>query len=285
MSREGGGLMPSQVFAARGTKDALRASLDELARQDKIIEAKIKQANLYVTIAAIPAALVFFAIFVGLSPVVFIIFLVPLIPAIVYRVTLGRQDLEDRRIEAGREFFHVLGQDIPSQTQCAVDIDFQGYRKHGTLTDKKAEGFLGSTRQFSYSDSWFAASGKLHDGNSFKVEIEQSIKRKEKSKRKYTKVNEAIRETVKLSLRIDPATYPRYNGLPSFLASGVSTGDMRIAKADLVDSTLRLSAITPLYRITSGRTGKSETGKENLVSSKKLIALFLYVYRQLQRCR
>jgi hypothetical protein len=278
--------MPSQIFTARGTKDALRASLDELARQDKIIEAKIKQANIYLIIAAIIVILSLVCTIAGLPSAIFWVFIVIcLIPTIIYRSMLGSQDLEDRRIEAGREFFYVLGQDMPSGAQCSVDIDFQGYKKHGKLVDKKSEGFLGSIRQFAYQDSWFSASGKLHDGNSFKLEIEQSVKRKEKSKRKYTKINEAIRETVKMALRIDAATYPKYSGLLSFLASGVNAGDLRIEKVDLVNNTLRLSAITPLYRITSGRMGKSETGKENLVSSKKLIALFLYVYSQLQRCR
>lgn len=285
--------MIQQVFSARDSADTINKKLGELKGLDNVIEGKLKQANLFLIIAIVAAVIIGIICFISVinsnnsagCALFFVLAILIVTPVAVYRSVLQGQDLENRKIFTGMELFSVLGQDIPAKAQCSLDIDFQGYRKHGKLLNKKTEGIFGSIRIYEYEDSWFSASGKLHDGNDFKISIDQSVKRKEKSKRKYTKVAESFTERVKLAIKIDEKTYPGFGNLPQYLAAGVSVADLVIQKADLVNSTFRLSATSPLYRRSNSRYGTGSTGDDALVTGKKLIALFIHVYRHLQQCR
>lgn len=282
----------AHTFSIRDTGSSIRSKLEELRGSDLIIDEKIKKANKLLTSILIGAGvllLISFALIATLGnpagcAILGIYLAVCLTPVLVHRSILAGQDLENRRIEAALELFRVIGQDIQAKTPCSLDLDFQGYKKHGKLLNKKSQGLFGSLRQFEYADSWMAARGKLHDGNSFSLEIEQSIKLKQKSKRKYTKVNEAISEKVKLAIRIDPRTYANFMTIKETLAAGVTVGDLLIQRVDMVDSTLRICAISPLYRKISGRS-TTVTGEGSLITGQKLIGLFMHVYGRLQRCR
>lgn len=285
--------MLAQVFNAKDTAGAIRAKLGELKSADNVIEAKIKQVNIFMYIAIALAVILGFAGFVMSSGtgtpagcIVCVVFsALFLVPILIYRAALVGQDLENRKIETAQELFAVIGQDIPEKASCSLDVYFQGYLKHGKLVNKKSEGFFGSVRLYEYSDEWFSASGRLHDGNSFKIDIEQSAKRKEKSKRKYTKVNEILSERVKLALRIDEKTYPNFAVITQNLVPGVSVGDLLIQKVDLVEKTIRVIATTPRMNIIKGRYGTSKTGEGCLMSGKKLVGLFVHIYSHLQRCK
>ncbi len=280
--------MISMILNTRGSVQDIKRQLDEVYQCDSIIEKKIKQAKTYITIAGVLTALPFILIFLGVAAgaaLFFLALLFLLLPALMYRLHLTKQDIENRRYDMARDFFETVGRDIPSKVPSTLSISFESYQKHGKLDNKSSEGFLGAIRTFSYTDKWFSLGSKLHDGNVFKIEVEQAIKRKEKSKRKYTKVAEVINEKVKLVMRIDPATYPGAEKIAASMKPGMNVAGMSIERVAFGRSILRIIATTPGYRCIKGRYGTQEDGKTNLLDGKKLVSLFLYIYKNLQDCR
>ena len=280
--------MLSQVFKAEGPVDEIRSKLDNLAAMDKVVEGKLKKVNKFLTVYTVISVILFIAMCIGvvfLMPLLLVSLVVLLLPALIIKSQLNVQNLEDRKIETGRQFFSILNDDIPGKKNCSVYADFQGYQRHGKLVSKKNEGFLASIRHSVYVDCWFLASGALHDGNVFKLSIVQTAKRTEKSKRKYTKVAEALREKVKLLVKIDRATYPKAETLTTLIKPSVSVAGLNIRQVAMRDSVLRITADTEVCRYVKGRYGTTGTGTESLMEGKKLIALFLYLYGHLQKCR
>ncbi|MHB9133219.1 MAG: hypothetical protein ACYDBB_19285 [Armatimonadota bacterium] len=204
----------------------------------------------------------------------------------------SKENIEDRRLQLPRHFLGILSSDFPKKGKCSVNIDFNGYKVHGQLVEQeKTGGFLSPTiRVFKYSDTWFTAKGKLVDDSIFRVSVEQIIHRKEKQKRKYTKVNERIVEKVTLALRVSPTAYPNWAQLNQTLLQS-SPNDpplngFQIARAGAQNGTVRVCAVTPMCTSFKGRGGSTQvTGEENLASGDTLLQLFLYVYARLQECR
>ncbi len=277
--------MPSLNFCAKGTVDSIKARLDELMGYDRSIEKKLKKATTLLWIAGLLTFICFFIVFAGIPAPFILVFIVFLIPALIYRSRLASLDLENRRIELGRALFNVVGQDISPETECTVEIDLQGYQKHGQLLEKQKAGLLGSSSRSRYIDKWFSVRGKLYDGNVFKITIEQSVKRAEKSKRKYTRITEAITESVKFILKVNKKSYPNLSDISSLLAPSVTVAGLEIKKIQASDALVRLQAESATYRCTKGRYGKIEQGAENLINGKTLISLFVHFYRELERCR
>ncbi|MGV8121046.1 MAG: hypothetical protein AB2L14_14905 [Candidatus Xenobiia bacterium LiM19] len=277
--------MPSLSFSAKGTVDSIKTRLDELMYYDRIIEKKLKKARTFLWIAGIITFLSFFAMMTGVAAPFFLALLFLLIPALIYNSRMTSLDLENRRIELGRALFHIVGQDINPEAECSVEIDLQGYQKHGQMLDNEKSGLFGSSSRSRYADKWFSTRGKLCDGNVFKISIEQSVKRAEKRKRKYTKVTEAITESVKFILKVDRDSYPNISKISTLLSPSVTVAGVEIKKIQASDSIVRLQAETSTYRCTRGRYGKTEQGIENLITGKTLISLFVHFYRNLEKCR
>jgi hypothetical protein len=276
--------MQSLNFTARGTVDSIITELDGLMVFDTVIERKLKKVTTPLWIL-VPLAIITLFLIPVITPVPFIICIAILVPLAIYRDSLKGQDLENRKLELGRALFNVIGQDISPGTECYVEIDMQGYIKHGQMLDRQKEGFFGGLTRSRYSDRWFSTRGKLCDGNVFKISIEQSVKRVEKTKRKYVKITESISESMKFLIKINRERYPDISKLSSLLQPSVSIGNLLIRKVQVTDNLVRIQAETGTSRRTKGRSGTSEQGAENLLTGKSVISLFLHFYRELQKCR
>ncbi|MHB9025621.1 MAG: hypothetical protein ACYC7E_15870 [Armatimonadota bacterium] len=195
-----------------------------------------------------------------------------------------KQDMEDRRLMLAQRFLEVIGQDVPGRAQCSVGISFDHYKTHGKLVEKEGGGWLNPITRYKYQDTWFSARGRLYDGNRFRATIEQTIHRKEKAKRKYTKVNERVIEEVTLVLRVSQEGYPNWAQLAQALQPGVVEG-VQITGVQVTNGSVRIKGKTPASIQRTGRAGTQSEGADNLASGDTLLKLFLYVYSQLQNCR
>lgn len=191
------------------------------------------------------------------------------------------EDMENRRLELPLRFLEILGRDIPHKRKCRLNVNFDGYEKHGQLLNQSGNMF--TCRLKEYEDHWFSAKGSLCDNTLFRVNILQSVKRKEKSKRKYTKVNERITEKIKLTLRVSPEAYPEWAKLDQLLQQG-GVPETEIAYA-VSNGTVRIVAVRQPAKRCSNRSGQQTQDEHNLTSGDTLLQLFMYVYAQLQHCR
>lgn len=209
--------------------------------------------------------------------------LVALIVFLVCYIRCGRRDFEDRKRDIARQFFAVLAQDIPRKARCRVWLNDDGYLKHGQVSDETG-GFFSDVKTASYEDPWGLLAGRLHDGSSFKVTITHLVKRKSKSKRKYTKIQERHREKVSVALRLDESTYPGLAQLPAQL-QGSSVDGMNIIRAEVVGNVLRVAAITGVVTRFHGRSGWGDFDVQGLVTGQRLLDLLVFIYSKLATLR
>jgi hypothetical protein len=275
-----GGKMIKKIrnFKVSGDLNKILKDLDELEKFDKIVEKKIKISGwtIAISLIAIFFTLIYQSVTGNSFLLIFIpIFLITFIVSIIIRFSYEGKNLENRRIEIASNFLRKISEDIPEKAQIFLEINFDGYLKHG----KKFE--ISNNRK-NYRDLWFILKGKLQDGNSFKIKILQLVKRKEKPKPKYTKVRERIQEVISVVLRINKKIYPKLENNSEFLEL---LQKAQLDQLNLEDNKLRISKRGGLYERVILRSGPQERGKENLVNHQSLLNLFLNIYSALAKCR
>lgn len=128
------------------------------------------------------------------------------------------QDLDDRKLGAVIRLLKVLGADIPRTERVAVRVDFRDYRRGGQL---QRQGGAFGPRVLDYQHGWLELRARLADGSRVRIAVTELVKRKEKPKRKYTKVRLRAESVVSLSVRLaktygaSPAVAQRLSGLPT----------------------------------------------------------------------
>ncbi len=280
-----------QTFAMTNNVEQIVNSIRSLQSQDAFIEEQVKVTGRTAGWwwAGLVASIILTFISLNNAPSLVVVTL----PAALLCLIMGiiwssrnakckKQDRENRRIELARTFFEVIGHDVPRRNQCAVSISFDDYRIHGQLVEKQKAGFFGSIRTFKYRDSWFSARGLLYDGNRFRLTIDQTIHRKEKAKRKYTKINERIEEQITLVLKVSAETYPN---LPQLQLTPGKFNGLHITRTDVRNGMVRVRCETPQATTVKGRSGTQAWGYDNLADGATLLKLFVFVYSKLQDCR
>jgi hypothetical protein len=281
------------TFTQTGRVEDILNGLRELQQRDDLIEEQVrvcgKQAGKFGWGCGVSFLLCFLAILLPFIAILTVPAVVACLVGIIYwgvqRSKWAKQDMEDRRLALALQFFEVLGRDVPKKARCALEVNFDGYQNHGQLVEQQGGGWMNPVRTLKYADTWFTARGTLHDGNQFRIAVEQSVRRKEKRKRKYTKVNERIAEEVVLTLKISPESYPNHQKLAQMLTTGGMEG-LRVTRAQVENGVARVVGETSLFVRNTGRAGaQTTTGDQHLATGDTLLRLFLYVYDKLQQCR
>lgn len=195
----------------------------------------------------------------------------------------SRRNIEDRRYQLLQELVSHLGCDVAPDMPLKVRLDGNDYHKPEYLSkDGDLEEQMSDA--MSYRLPWLEVSGQLLDGHRFTVTATQLVKRKERRKRKYTKVKEAMRERVDVEMRCKKQKYPRWEELPTVarglkLPLNLSSWTMRL-QGDRV----MLTGLMPRAVKVTGRstTGSLDNGRTN---SNTVLGLFVLLYRSLDGVR
>lgn len=227
----------TKTFTRDGNIKIILKELDELEKEDNIAEKIIKRANWIITISAVCLMLSVFILsrFPSIFVPFFFIFFLMLVISIIKRISYGRLDFEDRKIEIAKNFLQKISEDIPENKRIFLEFNSDGYLKHG-----KKE--VIRRNKINYKDIWFTTKGKLQDGNKFRVIVKQIVRRKEKPKRKYIKINERIQELVSIVLRINRKIYPNINKITKILEPVDIDFGMKITEVKFTESILKVSA-------------------------------------------
>ena len=114
--------------------------------------------------------------------------------------------------------------------------------------------------------------------------ITQNVRRKEKAKRKYTRINERVSEEVTLTLKVAPEYYRNCASLETALRPGEWQG-LRITRVLAREGLVRVSCETAEALRRTDRTGTHHSQWDSLADGDTALRLFLYVYGQLENCR
>jgi len=283
-----------QPFSMVSTVEEILNAVQTLRARDNYVEAQVKEQgkkavwwwvgfalSVILLIALASSGVSYLAVIPVLTGIL------SLVMGIIYsarKAGWAKQDVEDRRLELVKQLFSVLGCDIPRRNKCAVNVSFDDYRTHGTQVSLEKSGWFGSLKRYKYEDVWFTARGLLCDGNRFKVTITQNVHRKEKAKRKYTKVSERFEEEVVLLLKVSPESYPNLANLEATLMPGEYDG-LRVTRVLAQNGLVRITCATSPARRLQGRSGTNNSDWDNLATGDTILKLFLVVYGKLQDSR
>jgi hypothetical protein len=256
--------------------DALVKRLQQATVEDKAAERKSKVLGILALVGWIAGVLL--TVFAGLYPVL----AVPIVLTVLY-VRTKRHDLEDRKLETALKFFRVLRADIPTGEPVDLRIDFRSHQKGGHLLSK--EGGSLSQRVTVYEHEWFAARARLADGNEVQVTVTAEITRKEKPKRKYTKVRERWFETLEIVTKLRDL-YGDSAAIAGALQKSPPPKGLSVRRVRGAEGRVRASFETQEFRQTTGRASSATVlGEENRVNGDFLLSAMVWFYRGISGSR
>lgn len=275
------------VYEDHATAPEILARIEKLREIDKEYEALSAAKFKWVLWTGIPGfACVFLAFCTAGITLPFALVLLIAWAVLLYQYyQLKRLDLEDHRYAIAQEFIRCVSRDMHPESRLRISIDFNHYHRAECLRGTEGGGWLNATTEKSYAMKWLEISGKLLDGHRFEVEVRQNVKRRERRKRKYTKVKEAMSEVVTLVLQVKPSRYPNLAAAPQMVAKYVQAiGPLKLAGVE--GDRFTVSVLTPRQvRVTGRRANSNENAHLKLCDHHYLIKLMLATYQALNDCR
>jgi len=277
------------AYLFEGKVESTLNQLREAAAVDKISEKKTSRYKLLALISFIMSVVCLLAAtnshnYWGFGLLVFIpLFIVGLIFSSIH----GKHDLDDRKLEAAIKFISVMAADIPSGSMPELAVDFRNYKNGGRLTSYLKEGgfFQQKVYRYKYSHEWLRFSGELCDGNRFSLHVVDKVSRKEKPKRKYTKVKEHTVSKIVLSLSLSAKKYRDPSIAVAKLDTKMSPPGLRIKAVRVHGKKLTAVFATSRQILLTDRYGTNDVGAEDLASGDLLLRAFLWVYDGLAAAR
>jgi hypothetical protein len=195
---------------------------------------------------------------------------------------VGRLNVPDRRYQIPLKILKYLKADIPPNTPINIEVGFEHYHSKQFQTGKSG-GMMSTIKEFQYAVPWLHISSQLYDGTKFRLEVIQSVKRKQKSKRKSTKITETFRDKYNLNLAVKPTRYPGIANFEMHLKSAPSPMGLSTVKAFRKENRIKVQAMTTPRRIQSLNSTAADPLK--FANAHPCLQLFLTAYHCLGLCR
>ncbi len=273
-------------YICTGTADEL---IEELLCIGQIDQLNGRRQGNWMIAAILSAVILVVMIFISFNsemnpaPVAFtcIAFLVAAICTGFYIYT-RRMNVPDRRHQIPLKILRYLKADIPPNTPIEIEVGFAHYHSNQFQT-KKTGGMMSSIREYQYALPWLFISSQLYDGTKFRLAVIQSVKRKQKSKRKSTKITETFRDKYNLNLGVKPNRYPGIAKFETHLATAPPPMGLSAVKAFRKENRIKVQAMTTPRRIQSLNSTKADPLK--FANAHPCLQLFLTAYHCLGLCR
>jgi hypothetical protein len=185
----------------------------------------------------------------------------------------GKFDLDDRKLASATRVVSLLRADIPADWPVALSVDFRPYQK--TAPVEKTGGWTGP-RASRYEQRWLELKSQLADGTSVSASITDSVSRKEKPKRKRTKVAERFSTTAVLVLRLDKR-YGDAAAVASRLAGSTPDPAWTVKSCRGRGRVLKTVLTLPPGRRVQNRS-TTESGMDGIANGDTLLRTLRWVY-------
>lgn len=280
------------VYARSGTPAEVRSDLEILAQFDAEAERQSKYWGRRAGVGCGTMVLGIIAAFtafnmefipVGIGAIAVIV--IALAAAIYCGINYGKwsaRDIENRRYQLLTKLVDHLSCDMARDSTLEVRLDGNSYHKPEYL--HAPDGGVISTDSAAYRLPWLTLSGELLDGHRFSIQATQFVKRKEKRKRKYTKVKEALTERVDIEVRCKTQKYARFNELPQILRRLNPRLPLSAWNLNVNGGRVTLSGLTPRGVAISGRR-KSGAVEPGYAKPEAVLGLLALLYRGLELVR
>lgn len=263
------------VVEEQGSPAAMLMRCQALHAADKVAE---RRKKLYTGLGIGALALTFLSMFAAGVSEVFEIFFVALgagvLAAVMFtlRVVFGRADVDDRKLHVVSHLVEVLRPELHKKRPVKMWVDFRGYERAKPQQD--TTGFLRSSGSKVFVKRWLRMTFVLLDGTQVALQARSTCKRKQKAKRKYTKIKDTVTDELEVFVRppsnvaLDPSATARVQG-----ALRPPRGPMPVARGvKIKPRVLQASFRWGPGRRLRGRGGWSSTGLERLLDGDAALA-------------
>ena len=280
------------VYKSTNTAAGVLWELAEVKRLDKEAESRISRwtGPVVLSVLALIGALIWCFVSaqsgdVGVAPLVLLGLSVGGFIFSMVKKNSGQADIEDHRYFVMQDLVRFLACDMADDQLLKAFVDFGPYNDSKNLTDEGGGMFSGvKTRKYGFS--WANLKGRLLDGTRFRLEATRLVKRKEKSKRKYTKVTENFSDRVDLTLAVRPKNVPFLQAAADRLRVRSVYNGLTIRQVKVQDNKLMLQAMTPpLTRVQSRYNTTNPEADRNTINHHQLLGLFLACYDSIGRAK
>ncbi len=190
-----------------------------------------------------------------------------------------RFDLDNRKLATVTRFLGVVEADTPKSRPVSLSIDFRDTRKAGKrLAGKGVGGVFSAVRVARYSHAWLEMSGTLADGSWWRFQVVDRVTRKEKRKRKYTKVRQTTRSVILFELRPKPSRGVKIEELVAVLRGRIPPNPLAIRRIGLRGDRVSAVLLSPPWTITSGPAPASTEPGRNAVNGDTLLEILMWGY-------
>lgn len=252
-----------RCIETRGPVEKLLAAVWELHRTDKSVEGT-KKITLGVSIVSLIAGFVTF-VFLRIVPLGGI-FLVGAVLFFVISRIVGRGDVDDRKVDAVWTLLHKLQHEMKGAV--TLLLDFHGYAETKPLAN--TTGFFRGTGEKHFEKLWLRLRFFLKNGMQVDLTCKTVCKRKQRAKRKYTKIKDRIVDELVLDLRLPKGTSID-KGAGARIVQGFGSLNPRLRKCQTRGRVASFSFSTaPAVRLRS-RAGWSLSCDENMLDGGKLL--------------
>ncbi|HEY6547244.1 MAG TPA: hypothetical protein VI589_05030 [Vicinamibacteria bacterium] len=186
----------------------------------------------------------------------------------------GQHDLDDRKLASARRAISILRADVPSTWPLGLEVDFRTYDQGGTVVEKT--GGRTGPRAAKYAHDWLVLRANLADGSSVVATLTDKVSRKEKPKRKRTKVAETFVTRASVTLRLG-----KHRGSAEAVAAhlrGTSPpGGCTVLSLEGSARVLSAVVAAPIARRVVNRS-TTESGMDRLASGDTLLQTLSWLY-------
>jgi hypothetical protein len=204
----------------------------------------------------------------------------------VVRSRYKKFDLDDRKLAAVTQFLKIVSSDTGKDSPLKVIIDFRDYRTGGELLNQNKEGgglFSYGVTIYKYAHRWFKIGGALLDGNRYEPEVTDRVTRKEKPKRKYTKVKERVASVLTLKLHFREDRYGNPQSVATALQQLQPPSGLGIKALNARGKNLSVVLAAPEMVTVRGRYGTDLTQPGLEVTGNTLLQVMLWAYDGIAR--
>ncbi len=256
--------------------DVLLPLFEKINSEDELAEGKMKRGSSF----TIGAGVAFFiSMFVAgfIHPALFILtglLFLCMVGGGLYWFRNQRHDLDDRKVGTCLRLLRVLRADVPATQKLSVHVDLRDYQKGGTVLESSK---TGGVRFFRYEHTWLETRARLSDGSAVVLAITDRVRRKEKPKRKYTKVAEHTLSRVTVAVRLG-RRYGDAAAVAERLRQRPLQERFELRQVVARGRVVKASFVTPVAASFTNRTGTQQSGAEALGSGDTLLLALRWIY-------
>ena len=186
----------------------------------------------------------------------------------------GTHDLDDRKLTSARRLISVLKADVPAGWPLGLEVDFRSYTDGGVVVEKT--GTSSGPRSAKYSHEWLVLRANLADGSSVVATLADKVSRKEKPKRKRTKIAETFVTKASVTVRLGKR-HGSAEAVAQRLAGTGPGGTSTVLSIEGRGRVLHAVVAAPVGRKQVNR-GSSEYNMDQLVTGDTLLQTLHWLY-------